>query len=91
MVISILGPTGDALTYTKIFELLAPLRNLMMYHPGDATPVVWKKYTKAFVDCKVKDVDEAGDHGTAYSVDNVYDILMNPGGTKRKIFYFYCI
>merc|ERR1719150_835124 len=32
--------TGDAWTYVQIFELVAPLRNLMMYHPGDG-PEVW--------------------------------------------------
>ena len=52
----------------------------MMYHPGKLDVETWGKYTKAFVDWKVKDEDEEGDHGTAYSVDNVYNILKNPGG-----------
>ena len=71
---------GDEWTYALIFELVAPLRNKMMYHPGDLNAIEWAKYTKAFVDCKVKDEDEAGDHGTAYSVDNVYSIMKNPAG-----------
>jgi hypothetical protein len=72
--------TGDALTYTMIFEMVAPLRNLMMYHPGQLDEATWKKYTKAFVDCKVKDVDDAEGNHYAYSVDNVYDLLKNPRG-----------
>jgi len=72
--------TGDDLTYSYIFELIAPLRNLMMYHPAEATPETWATLTKAFTDCKVKAEDEEGDHGTAYSVDSVYDIMMDPQG-----------
>ena len=53
-----------------------------MYHPGDANTTAWAKYTKAFVDCKVKDADETGSHGTAFSVDNVYAKLINPNGKK---------
>ena len=52
----------------------------MMYHPGELDAETWKLYTKAFVDCKVKDADEEGDHGTAYSVDNIYDIMKDPQG-----------
>lgn len=72
--------TGDDWTYTLIFELVAPLRNLMMYDPEALDDAMWAKYTKAFVDCKVKDVDEEGDHGTAYSVDNVYEIMKTAAG-----------
>ena len=38
---------------------------------------LWEAYTKAFKDCKVKDEDEAA---TAYSVDNIYDVMMTHDG-----------
>jgi hypothetical protein len=75
--------TGDDWTYALIFELVAPLRNLMMYHPETLDAAMWAKYTKAFVDCKVKDADEAGDHGTAFSVDNVYEIMKTAAGVDN--------
>ena len=69
--------------------MVAPLRNLMMYHPGDATAEVWAKLTKAFVDCKVKDADEGEGHKKAYSVDKIYPKLTNPNGEPNL--YWSCI
>merc|ERR1712228_401947 len=45
----------------------------------------WARLTKAFVDCQIKAHDETfakpdGSEGTAYSVDNVYELLKNPDG-----------
>merc|ERR1719186_1267905 len=79
--------TGDTRTYSLIFELVAPLRNLMMYHPGEINANNWKLFTKAFVDCKVKDENEDGDNGEAYSVDNIYEIVNNVGGNDMVHHY----
>lgn len=81
---------SDELTaYSLAFDLIAPLRNGMMYPHTDSTPTAlvpnlrdaneWAKWTKAFVDCKIKVEDEEGDH-LALSRDNVYEKFVDPAG-----------
>merc|ERR1712025_381107 len=74
--------TGSTLGYTNAFELVAPLRDYMMYDPKSLrdSADLWKKYTQAFTDCSVKLSDTQGDHGTAYGTDAVYEYLKNPNG-----------
>lgn len=70
--------TGNLLGYSLAFELVAPLRDAMMYAPktlvDDTT--LWTKLTKVFVDCKVKETEEVG-HGPepGKSVDTIYTYL----------------
>merc|ERR1719410_2676737 len=74
--------TGDLLLYTKAFEMMAPLRDLMMYEPEvlKEDKDLWVFLTQPLKDCSVKDDDEQGDHGTAYSRDHVYEILKDNKG-----------
>jgi len=66
--------TGDLLLYSKAFEMLAPLRDAMMYAPetlrDDRT--LWDFLTQPLADCKLKENDEQGNHGVALSRENVY-------------------
>ena len=43
--------------YALIFELMAPLRDMMMYEPDKLDQTTWDKYTKALTDCNAKTVD----------------------------------
>jgi len=77
--------TGDLWSgYTLIFELMAPLRDMMMYNPSALTADVWAKYTRALTDCNAKTEDarellERGG-GQAFSTDQVYEFMTNPNG-----------
>jgi len=77
--------TGDLWSgYTLIFELVAPLRDMMMYNPSALTADVWAKYTRALTDCNVKTEDlrellERGG-GKAFSTSQVYEYMKNPNG-----------
>jgi len=69
--------TGDLLLYSKAFEMLAPLRDAMMYEPEvlKDDPTEWAFLTRALKDCGLKENDEQGSHGIALSRDNVYEKL----------------
>jgi len=76
---------ADLVGYAKAFELGAPLRNAMMYDPASVTNDAeqWAALNKAFKDCKIKGKDTEfvkpdGTTGTAYSMDNIYEILKDP-------------
>lgn len=71
--------TGDSLNYATAFELVAPLRDALMYQSNDlaAYPDLWAQYTKAFIDCGVKVAVEHGSHGTAYGTDGVYEWIKD--------------
>ena len=73
--------TGDEWSgYALIFELIAPLRDMMMYNPDALTEDVWAKYTKALTDCKSKTEDyiSRSGGGAPYSTKQVYEYLKNP-------------
>ena len=76
--------TGDALNYVKAFEMMAPLRDLMMYSPNTLkdSSAEWAKWTKAFVDCSIKTSTTTETHGTrtltVYGTDDIYALLKNP-------------
>lgn len=74
---------GPNWNYVVIFELAAPMRDKLMYHQQtlQTDSAMWLKYTKAFTDCKIKTVDEAGDNGTAYSTDNLLAYIKDPSNT----------
>lgn len=78
--------TGDALGYVKAFEMMAPLRDKMMYDPASLTTsaTAWAAYTKALTDCSVKTTTQQVTEGTqtvtAYSTTDIYAILQNPSG-----------
>jgi len=79
--------SADLIAYSQAFELVAPLRDVMMYAPAliSSNAAEWARLTKVFVDCQIKAHDETfakpdGSEGTAYSVDNVYELLKDPDG-----------
>lgn len=79
--------SADLIAYSQAFELVAPLRDVMMYAPALVSSNVtqWARLTKVFVDCQIKAHDETfakpdGSEGIAYSVDNVYELLKDPDG-----------
>jgi hypothetical protein len=79
--------SADLIAYSQAFELVAPLRDVMMYAPAvvSSNATEWARLTKAFVDCHIKAHDETfakpdGSEGTAYSVDKVYELLKDPDG-----------
>merc|ERR1712008_385925 len=67
--------TGDLLLYSKAFEMMAPLRDLMMYYPQVLDDAMWDFFTRLLKDCSLKEEDEQGDHGVALSRANVYTTL----------------
>lgn len=74
--------TGDLWNYALAFDLVAPLRDVMMYTPSVVAnnKTKWDIYTKAFTDCGIKTEDAQGDHGIALSTANVYQKLKDPAG-----------
>jgi uncharacterized protein YciU (UPF0263 family) len=72
--------TGDLWSgYALIFELMAPLRDMMMYNPSALTSDVWAKYTRALTDCNSKTVD-ARSGGSPFSTSQVYEYVKDPKG-----------
>ena len=73
--------TGDEWTYALIFELVAPLRDMMMYVPNALTEDIWSAYTRALTDCHIK-TDEytisSRKGGQPLSTRQVYEKLKNP-------------
>ena len=75
--------TGDLWSYALIFELMAPLRDMLMYNPDALNETTWSTWTKALTDCKAKTedyVDRSGG-GTPYSTNQVYAFVKNPDYT----------
>ena len=72
--------TQDNWSYTLIFELMAPLRDMAMYRPGDLDEATWNMYTKAMTDCNVKTVDYISSRagGMQLSTGQVYEYIKNP-------------
>lgn len=81
----------DLWTYALLFELAAPLRNKIMYHPefffntNDQSALQnWNLYTKVFADCRVKEHDETFKQGwremIAYGTDGIYGRSTDPNG-----------
>ena len=57
-----------------------------MYHPEDVDEATYALYTKALVDCKVKDETEYSDEApTGYNVDETYEFVVSPGGRFKVI------
>ena len=74
--------TGDVWSYSLVFELMAPLRDMMMYNP---TPLIqdenlWKLYTRALTDCNSKTEDYNRGNGSPFSTAQVYEYLKDPNG-----------
>ena len=73
--------TGDNWNaYTLIFELMAPLRDMMMYEPGKLDETTFAKYTKALTDCnsKITDYEARSGGGTPWSTEQVHAFVENP-------------
>lgn len=75
--------TGDNWNaYTLVFELMAPLRDMMMYEPGKLDDTTWATYTKALTDCnsKITDYDSTARSGggTPWSTEQVHAFVGNP-------------
>ena len=79
--------TGDNLAWVKAFEMIAPLRDAMMYAPETVTANTtrWLELTKALTDCSVKAADHTetinGREATVYGVTGVYTLLGSPSGS----------
>merc|ERR1719203_488412 len=75
--------TGDRLTYTCAYEMIAPLRNAMMYTPETliSDPTQWASLTKVLKDCGIKANDEertiGGNTLPYYGVDTMYEVLKD--------------
>lgn len=69
----------DMIAYVNVFELVAPLRNAMMYDLKTLSTdaAAWGVLTKSLVDCKIKEHDTA-DHGQLRSIDD--RIIGHRGG-----------
>ena len=86
----------DMIAYANVFELVAPLRNAMMYDPKTLSTdaAAWGVLTKSLVDCKIKEKDTTMEKGgqtkTVYSVAGVYALLKKAGGvdTHHSILQF---
>jgi hypothetical protein len=79
--------TGDALNYAKAFEIMAPLRDAMMYAPGTLTidEAKWNLMTKALQDCQIKSEDTtatspSGTEVIAYGTKSMLAVMSDPGG-----------
>ncbi len=83
---------GDLLAYALAFEMIAPLRNAMMYAPKSVTDneTQWTNLTSSFKACGVKAKDSSGEHGVIYSVDSIYKVVKDPKGqdTHHSIMRF---
>lgn len=90
--------TGTNWNYVLIYELIAPLRNALMFHPTSQlknNETNWKLLTKALVDCHIKEEDVSktypdGRKNTAYSVTSVYKFLKDVnanGGANTKNYF----
>ena len=75
--------TGANWNWVLVFEMIVPLRNKMMFSPGELDSSEWSKYSKWADDCKIKTKDETAEHGTAYSTKHVYEILRDPAGNDH--------
>ena len=65
--------------YALIFELMAPLRDMMMYHPSMLDDATWALWTRALTDCNAKTVDYVEERGGAQlSTSQVYEVMKNP-------------
>ena len=76
--------TGDFWSgYALIFEMIAPLRDMMMYNPTPLTDDkdTWLKWTRALTDCNSKTADYISrSGGRAFSTSQVYEYLLDPKG-----------
>lgn len=78
--------TGDEWSgYALIFELMAPLRDMIMYDADALTNDVdgydtWLKWTRAMTDCnsKTEDYVAARSGGTPWSTVQLYEYLKDP-------------
>ena len=80
--------TGDLWSgYALIFELMAPLRDMMMYNPdaldGELGAATWATWTRALTDCNAKTEDwgTSRSGGTPWSTSQVYQYILNPANT----------
>jgi len=68
--------------YTLIFELMAPLRDMMMFTPDVLiqNEELWNMYTRALTDCNAKTEDYVASRagGIQYSTSQIYDIMSDP-------------
>jgi len=83
---------SDLYAYALAFEIVAPLRDLMMYEPESITSENWAKMTKVFKDCKIKEEDTVDGMINIYSTDSVYKVVTmaddNPAsGTVRLAYH----
>ncbi len=73
---------GDEWRYVLSLELMAPIRDTVMYKPDTLKdPKEWDKVSQLFKDCKIKteSKDLTGPVPKRnYGTDDVYDIIVNP-------------
>jgi len=79
---------SDLYAYTLAFEMVAPLRDQMMFEPDAINQENWAALTKVFKDCKIKEEDTVDGMINIWSTDSVYKVVTmssdNPAaGTAR--------
>lgn len=76
--------------YMTIFEVVAPLKNRLMFHQADLKKdmVEWAKLSKAFTDCKVK---QTADQNAQHVGKTVAEIkaLLEQGNTSHHNYLQY--
>jgi len=88
--------TGDQWSgYALIFELMAPLRDMIMYDSEALTNSVdgeakWKLWTRAMTDCNAKTTDYvARSGGTPWSTDQLYEYLKDPQTAGKNPHHYF--
>ncbi len=72
---------GDEWMYVLAFELLAPLRDAVMYDPAKLkVKTEWEKLTKVYTDCRIKtksiDLNAKGPN-RRYGTDDIYKVITD--------------
>jgi len=79
--------TGNGWSYALLFELIAPLRDYVMFDPSALDDATWATWTRALTDCNAKTEDyvmrllASRSGGTPFSTDQVYGFITQPGYT----------
>lgn len=81
--------TGEEWNNVLIFELIAVLRNKLMFDPESLFEKnEWEKYTRVLTDCNVKQVKEINDEcHTGYSMDEVYQFMTDASSSSFSHHY----
>lgn len=75
--------TGNDWSYALLFELIAPLRDKLMFFPTELDDTTWATLTRALTDCnsKTEDYVARSGSGTPFSTTQVFGYFTDPGYT----------